>query len=54
MPALLEEPRAEVRGHDDDGVLEIDGVTEPVGQLAVLEHLQQDVVDVRVRLLDFV
>ena len=29
-------------------------VAEPVGQLAVFKHLQQDVVDVRVRLLDFV
>ena len=54
MAALLEEAGAQVRGHDDDGVLEIDLVAETVGQLAVFKHLQQDVVDVRVRLLDFV
>ena len=54
VAALLEEARAQVRGHDDDGVLEVDLVAETVGQLAVFKHLQQDVVDVRVRLLDFV
>ena len=54
MAALLEEARAQVGGHDDDGVLEVDLVAETVGQLAVFKHLQQDVVDVRMRLLDFV
>ena len=55
MAALLvEEARAQVRRHDDDGVLEIHRVAEAVGQLAVFKHLQQDVVDIRVRLLDFV
>src|SRR5689334_21585239 len=47
-------PRADVRGHDDDGVLEINCVAETVGELAVLKYLQQDVEVIRVRLLDFI
>src|SRR5882762_5613258 len=47
-------PRADVRGHDDDGVLEIYRVAETVGEVAIFEHLQQYVEDIRVRLLDFV
>ncbi len=54
MAALFEEARAQVRRHDDDRVLEIDLVAEAVGQLAVFEDLQQDVVNIRVRLLDFI
>src|SRR2546421_232484 len=54
VPAFLEEARAQVRGHDDDRVLEVDGVAEAVGQLTVLKHLQQNVVNIRVRLLDLV
>ena len=52
--ALLQVPRADVRRHDDDGVLEVDRVAEAVGQLAVFKNLQQDVEDIRMRLLDFV
>ena len=51
---LVQEAGAQVRGHDDDGVLEIHRVAEAIGQLAVFKHLQQDVVDIRMRLLDFV
>ena len=51
---LLDEAGADVRGHDDDGVLEVDPVAEAVGQVAVLEHLQQDVEQIRMRLLDLV
>ena len=43
---LLDDLRAEVRGHDDDRVAEIDGATLPVRQAAVVEHLQQHVEDV--------
>src|ERR1700721_731804 len=53
LPAL-QMPRADVRGHDDDRVLEVDCVAEAIGQLPVFKHLQQDVEDVAVRLLDFV
>ena len=46
--------RADVAGHDDDGVLEIDRAALAVGQPAVVEHLQQHVEHVAVRLFDFV
>ena len=46
--------RAEVRGHHDHGVLEVDGAALAVGHAAVVEHLQQHVEHVRVRLLDLV
>src|SRR5579864_6760076 len=52
--ALLQVPRADVRGHDDDRVLEVDRVAQTVGQLAVFKNLQQNVEDIRMRLLDFV
>jgi len=42
------------RGHDDDRVLEVHPVAQAVGEMAVLEHLQQDVEDIGMRLLDFV
>ena len=51
---LLDHLRAEVRGHDDHGVAEVDGAALAVGQAAVVEHLQQHVEHVRVRLLDLV
>src|SRR5437870_12656015 len=47
-------PRADVRGHDDDRVLEIDGIAETVSELTIFKDLQQDVEDIRMRLLDFV
>src|SRR5437762_1940446 len=51
---LLNEAGADVRRHDDDGVLEVHPVAEVVGEVAALEHLQQDIEDVRMRLLDLV
>ena len=51
---LAQEPGADVRRHDDDRVLEVDRVAETIGQMTVFKHLQQDVVDIRMRLLDFV
>src|SRR5215470_9504630 len=54
-PARLGDPLgAEVRGHDDDGVLEGHDPALPVRQPPVVEHLEQDVEDVGVRLLDLV
>ena len=44
----------DVRGHDHDRVAEVDRAPLGVGQPAVLQDLQQDVEDVRVRLLDLV
>ena len=45
--ALLQVPRADVRRHDDDRVLEVHRVAETVGELAVFKDLQQDVEDIR-------
>jgi hypothetical protein len=44
----------EVGGEDQHGVLEVDCATLTVGETAILEHLQQAVVDLLVRLLDLV
>ena len=49
-----DELRAEVRGQDQDGVPEVDRPALAVGEPAVVEHLQQDVEDVGVRLLHLV
>ena len=45
---------AGVGGHDQDDVAEIDRLAVVVGQLPVVHHLQQDVEQVRMRLLDLV
>ena len=45
---------AEVGGHDDDRVAEVDGPPLAVGQPAVVEDLEQHVEDVAVGLLDLV
>ena len=45
---------AEVGGQDDDGVLEVHLAPLTVGQMAVVEHLQQRVEDVGVGFFDFV
>ena len=46
--------RTEVRGHHDHRVLEVHGAALAVGHAAVVEHLQQHVEHVRMRLLDLV
>ncbi len=51
---LAQVGRAEVRRHDDHGVLEVDRATLRVGEPPVLEDLQQRVEHVGVRLLDLV
>ncbi len=52
--ALLQVLGADVGGHDDDGVLEVHGVAQAVGELAVLEDLQEQVEYVRVGFLDLI
>src|SRR5579862_6867669 len=52
--ASLQVTGADVRRHDDNRVLEVDCVAESVGQLAVFKNLQQDVENIRMRLLDFI
>ncbi len=51
---LLDKTRADVRRHDQDRVLEVDAIAKAVREVAVFEHLQQDIEDVGMRLLDFV
>ena len=46
--------RPGIGGHDQDHVLEVDALAVVVGQLAVIHHLQQDVEQVGMRLLDLV
>ena len=55
-PEVLRERlgRADVGGHDDHGVAEVDRAALAVGQAAVVEDLQEDVEDLGVRLLDLV
>jgi hypothetical protein len=45
---------AQVRGEDQDRVAEVDRAALTVRQAAVVQHLEQDVEDLRVRLLDLV
>ena len=52
--ALAELRRADVAGHDDDGVAEVDRAPVAVRQPTVLQYLEHDVEHVRVSLLDLV
>ena len=49
-----EELRAEVRGHNQDRVLEVHGPSLAIGQATIVKYLQQHVEDLRVGLLDLV
>src|SRR6266566_5993244 len=51
---LVQQGRADVRGHDHNGIAEVYSATLCIGQLAILQYLEQHVEDVRVSLLDFV
>ena len=46
--------RARIRRHDQDDVAEVDLLAVVVGELAVIHHLQKDVEQVGMRLLDLV
>ena len=54
LVVLPEEVAAEVRGHDDHRVAEVHRAALAVGETAVVQHLEQHVEHVRVRLLDLV
>ena len=45
---------AHVGRHDDHGIAEVDRLALAIGQAALLQHLQQNVEDIGVRLLDLV
>ena len=51
---LLNGLAAQIRGHDDHGVAEVDSPALTVSETAVVEDLQQDVEDVGVCLLDLI
>ena len=53
-PLLVGPGRADVGGHDDHGVAEVDRSTVAISQPTVVEDLQQGVEHLRVRLFDFV
>ncbi|MNI50110.1 hypothetical protein D3C73_1047540 [compost metagenome] len=52
--ALNQMRRADIRGHDDNGVLEVDDPALGIGEPSVIEQLQQDVEHLRMRLFHFV
>ena len=47
-------PRAEVGSHDQNCIAKIHSVSEAVSQLAVFEHLEQDIVHVRMGFFDLI
>ena len=51
---VLNDVRADVTGHDDNRVSEIDRAPLAIGESAVVEHLQEDVEHVWMRLLNLV
>ena len=51
---LLNHLRAEIGSHDDDRVAKVDRPTLPVCETTVIENLQQNVENVRMRFLDFI
>ncbi len=51
---LLDLRRAQVRGHDDHRIAEVHGTPLAVGQATVVQHLQEDVEDIRMRLFHLV
>src|SRR6266852_7320929 len=51
---LVQQGGTNVRGHDHDGVPEVYCAPLSIGQLAVLQNLEQHVEDVRVSLLDLI
>src|SRR6185436_14847764 len=52
--SILNLARAEIRGHDQNGVLEVDRASLGISQPAVIQNLEQDIKDIRVRLLNLV
>src|SRR6185437_16659456 len=50
----VQELRAQIGGHDEHRVFEVDGAAARIGEAAIVEHLQQHVEDVWMRLFNFV
>ena len=51
---VLNDVRAEVGGHHNDRVAKVDCATLAIGQSTIIQHLKQDIEDIRVRLFNFV
>ncbi len=51
---VLDLVRAQIGGHHDDGVAEVHGAALAIGEAAIVQHLQQDVEHIGVRLFHFV
>src|SRR5437762_12791991 len=51
---LSETLRADVRRHDDDRIAQVDALAASVGQPSLIERLQEQIEQVRTRLLHFV
>jgi len=49
VEVLLDDGRADVTGHDDDGIPEINGPPLPVRQPAIVKDLEQNIEDVVMR-----
>src|SRR5439155_24670246 len=52
--ALLEIARADIGSHNNDSILEINGVPQSVRQLAVLKDLQKNIENIGMRLFDLI
>src|SRR5207344_114784 len=53
-PARFRDGRTEIGREHDDAMSEIRGIAAAVGKAAIVEHLQEQIPDTRVRLLEFV
>ena len=51
---LLDHLRTDVRGHDDQCVLEINGAALGIGEAPVFQQLQKQIEHIRVSLFDFI
>ena len=51
---VLNDVRAEVGGHHNDRIAKIHCATLAIGQSAVIQHLKQDIKDIRMCLFNFV
>ena len=52
--AFLNKVGAKVRSHDDHRITEVDRSPLPIGQTSIIQHLQQNVKDIRVRFFHFI
>src|SRR5690606_29927696 len=46
--------RSQVRSHDDDGIAKVDRATLPISQTTVIEHLKQDIKNIRMSLFHLI